>query len=264
MITSAANEKIKHLIALRDKAKVRREEGLFLVEGIRMLREIPPADLVTVFASEDFYEKNSDALPSNAEILDNKVFAKVSTVNTPQGVIAIVKQKSYSLHTLTDTPSPLLLVLETIQDPGNLGTMFRTAEAAGCSGIIMTSDCADPYSPKTVRSTMGAILRLPFVTVPQLDEVFTMLKSKNITTYAAALEASVPYTTADYTKGSALLIGNEGNGLKKDTIVKVTTSEGCTIHIPMAGKTESLNASVSAAILMYEAARQRGFNVSKK
>ena len=262
MITSAANEKIKHLIALRDKAKVRREEGLFLVEGIRMLREIPSEDLVAVFASEDFYEKNSELLPSNAEILDNKVFAKVSAVNTPQGVIAIVKQKSYSLNTLTDTPSPLLLMLETIQDPGNLGTMFRTAEAAGCSGIIMTSDCADPYSPKTVRSTMGAILRLPFVTVPQLDAVFPILKNKNIATYAAALEASVPYKTADYTKGCDLLIGNEGNGLKKETIGKVTAFGGATIHIPMAGKTESLNASVSAAILMYEAARQRGFKTT--
>ncbi len=262
MITSAANEKIKHLIALRDKAKVRREEGLFLVEGIRMLREIPSEDLVAVFTSEDFYKKNPDSLPSNAEILDNKVFAKVSAVNTPQGVIAIVEQKSYSLNTLTAAPSPMLLMLETIQDPGNLGTMFRTAEAAGCSGIIMTSDCADPYSPKTVRSTMGAILRLPFVIVPQLDDVFTMLKSKNITTYAAALEASVPYNTADYTKGCALLIGNEGNGLKKETIGKVTAFGGTTIHIPMAGKTESLNASVSAAILMYEASRQRGFNVT--
>ena len=104
MITSAANEKIKHLIALRDKAKVRREEGLCLVEGIRMLREIPPADLEAVFASEDFYKKNPDSLPSNAEILDNKVFAKVSAVNTPQGVIAIVKQKSYSLNNLTAAP----------------------------------------------------------------------------------------------------------------------------------------------------------------
>ena len=259
MITSAANEKIKHLIALRDKAKVRREEGLFLVEGIRMLREIPPADLDAVFISEEFYKKNPNALPSNAEILDNRIFEKVSAVNTPQGVIAVVRQKQYVMNDLTAAKSPMILMLETIQDPGNLGTMFRTAEAAGCSGIILTSDCADPYSPKTVRSTMGAILRLPFVTVPQLDDVFNVLKSKNITTYAAALEASVPYTTTDYTKGSALLIGNEGNGLKKETLEKVTASGGCTIHIPMAGKTESLNASVSAAILMYEAARQRSF-----
>ena len=259
MITSAANEKIKHLIALRDKAKVRREEGLFLVEGIRMLREIPPADLDAVFISEEFYKKNPNALPSNAEILDNRIFEKVSAVNTPQGVIAIVRQKQYVMNDLTAAKSPMLLMLETIQDPGNLGTMFRTAEAAGCNGIILTSDCADPYSPKTVRSTMGAILRLPFVTVPQLDDVFNVLKSKNITTYAAALEASVPYNTADYTQGCALLIGNEGNGLKKETIEKVTASGGCTIHIPMAGKTESLNASVSAAILMYEAARQRSF-----
>ena len=259
MITSAANEKIKHLIALRDKAKVRREEGLFLVEGIRMLREIPPADLDAVFISEEFYKKNPNVLPSNAEILDNRIFEKVSAVNTPQGVIAVVRQKQYVINDLTAAKSPMLLMLETIQDPGNLGTMFRTAEAAGCSGIILTSDCADPYSPKTVRSTMGAILRLPFVTVPQLDGIFTILMGKNIVTYAAALEASVPYNTADYTQGCALLIGNEGNGLKKETIEKVTASGGCTIHIPMAGKTESLNASVSAAILMYEAARQRSF-----
>lgn len=259
MITSAANEKIKHLIALRDKAKVRREEGLFLVEGIRMLREIPPADLDAVFISEEFYKKNPNALPSNAEILDNRIFEKVSAVNTPQGVIAIVRQKQYVMNDLTAAKSPMLLMLETIQDPGNLGTMFRTAEAAGCSGIILTSDCADPYSPKTVRSTMGAILRLPFVTVPQLDDIFKILKDKNITVFAAALEASVPYNTADYTQGCALLIGNEGNGLKKETIERVTDSGGCTIHIPMAGKTESLNASVSAAILMYEAARQRSF-----
>ena len=150
---------------------------------------------------------------------------------------------------------PLLLLLEDIQDPGNLGTMFRSAEAAGVNGIIMSKGTADVFNPKVVRSTMSAIFRMPFVYVPDLTETMRQLRQCRIALYAACLEGSVPYTEADFRLAAGILIGNEGNGLT-EAVQELADGR---IRIPMAGQIESLNAAISAGILMYEAARQRGF-----
>lgn len=256
MINSPSNKQVKNLIQLIKKAKARREQRVFVVEGIRMFREVPENKLVMTYVSEGFLEKaeNQELLKRiQYEVLDNKLFASVSDTQTPQGIMCIVKQMEYDLSAMVSKENPHLLILENLQDPGNLGTIFRTAEGAGVDGIIMSSDTVDIYNPKTVRSTMGSLYRMPFLYVPDLKEILQELKKKNICCYAAHLKGSHNYYEEDYRKPAAFLIGNEGNGLSDSLAEEADTY----IKIPMSGQLESLNASVAAAILMYEVKRQR-------
>ena len=149
--------------------------------------------------------------------------------------------------------SPRLILKRALQDPGNLGTIFRTAEAAGVTGIIMSRDCVDIYNPKTIRSTMGALYRMPFVYVEDLRETIHTLKEKNIKSYAAHLDGKNTYDKEDYRQGTAFLIGNEGNGLREE----IAQCADTWIRIPMCGQVESLNAAVAATVLMFEVSRQR-------
>ena len=147
----------------------------------------------------------------------------------------------------------LYLLLENIQDPGNLGTMFRTGEGAGVDGIFMSKETVDLYNPKTIRSTMGSVFRVPFCYVDSLPDTIEMLRAKGVMVFAAHLKGEKLYHQLSFLGGSAFLIGNEGNGLTKECADKADAY----LKIPMEGKLESLNAAVSAAILMYEAKRQR-------
>lgn len=260
MITSTANGKIKRLINLKKKRKLRDEEHVFLVEGIRMFREVPVDELQEVYVSESFYKKEKvlvNAIAGQAgvhiEVLTDTVFAHASDTKTPQGVLCVVRQKSYKLEDLLKGEKRHLLVLDNLQDPGNMGTIVRTAEGAGVTGVIMSRDCVDIYNPKTIRSTMGSIFRVPFFITEDLHETIRQLQNAQVSVYAAHLEGSVCYDTPDYTKGTAFLIGNEGNGLTKETAALADSY----IRIPMGGQLESLNAAMAAGILMYEANRQR-------
>lgn len=256
MIESTANKQVKNLTQLMKKAKARRESGTFVVEGIRMFREVPKERLVQTYVSESFLEKqeNRDVLKDiSYEIMTDKVFAAVSDTQTPQGILCVVKQKEYSLEEMLHKEAPLLMILENLQDPGNLGTVFRTAEGAGVDGIIMSSDTVDIYNPKTVRSTMGSLYRMPFIYEKDLSEILVKIKEKGVQVYAAHLKGQHAYYQENYTGGCAFLIGNEGNGLTEDLAEQADTY----IRIPMEGQVESLNAAVAAAILMYEAKRQR-------
>ena len=261
MITSLTNPKIKRLVQLKNKGKLRREEKVFLVEGSRMFQELPEEAVLELYVTEHFLDGSKDSEVERklkkfwnlCETVSEEVFARISDTVTPQGILAVVRQMEYTLEDVLKKDRPLLLVTEDIQDPGNLGTMFRTAEAAGVDGIIMSRDTVDIYNPKTVRATMGAIFRMPFLYADSLTEVMDILKKRDITVYAAALHHSVSYTEADYCKGSAVLIGNEGNGLRQETVELASQA----VSIPMQGKVESLNASISAAVILYEATRQR-------
>ena len=166
-----------------------------------------------------------------------------------------MKQPRYSLEDLLKKEDPLLVFLENLQDPGNMGTIFRTAEGAGADGIIMTANCVDIFNPKTIRSTMGSIYRMPFVCLKEEEtqSVLRLLRERGIATCAAHLKGEHTYDREDYTKGTAFLIGNEGNGLTEAT----AEASSLKVKIPMEGKLESLNASVAASILLYEAYRQR-------
>ena len=256
MITSANNPKIKEIKQLQKKARLRQEKGLFLVEGIRMVRETPKERILEVYVSETFRREHSEWLERwgvPCEILEDRLFESVCDTKTPQGILCLVKRQEWTLDGMLQQENPLFLLIENLQDPGNLGTIFRTGEAAGVSGIIMSRETVDIYNPKTVRSTMGAIYRVHFFYTDSLEETIKRLKASDICIYAAHLKGEKFYSGFSYDKGTAFLIGNEGNGLS-DSIAGQADEY---LKIPMEGQAESLNAAVAAAILMYEAHRQR-------
>ena len=253
MITSTSNKQMKNLIQLQKKAKCRRDQDVFVVEGIRMFREAPEDWIQTIYASESFCKEHEEVLQGKAyEVLADAVFAHVSDTKTPQGILCVLKQPHYKKEDLYGK-MPLLLALEGIQDPGNLGTMFRSGEGAGVTGILMDAQTADLFNPKTIRSTMGSIYRVPFLIVSELKESILQMQTDGISVYAAHLEGSVCYDEPDYRDPSAFLIGNEGNGLTNATAALADQY----IRIPMEGQLESLNAAVAASLLMYETNRQR-------
>ncbi|MBR5897180.1 MAG: RNA methyltransferase, partial [Lachnospiraceae bacterium] len=163
MITSSDNKRIKNVISLLEKAKARREQDAFVIEGIKLFEEVPESRILEVFVAESYKGPRGklDKLPS--EVVKDDVFKKMTDTLAPQGVLAVVRREHYELKDLLNKGNaPCFLVLETIQDPGNLGTIMRTAEGAGVAGVLMSSDTVDIYNPKTVRSTMGSIFRVPF------------------------------------------------------------------------------------------------------
>ena len=260
MITSTSNAKIKRIVQLRKKKKARDAEGVFLVEGIRMFREIPEKLLQEIYISENCEEKEGEEIRRRAsacgirpELVSDGVFAYLSDTQTPQGILCVVGQLSYSLEEVADASCPHMLVLDRLQDPGNVGTILRTAEGAGVTGILLDGECADIYNPKTIRSTMGSVFRMPFYYIQDLEEGIRYLKKRGICTYAAHLEGKRAYDEEDYRKPCAFLIGNEGNGLRPEIADLADTY----IRIPMAGEVESLNAAIASAVLMFEAGRQR-------
>jgi TrmH family RNA methyltransferase len=256
-ITSNTNPKIKQIITWQKKAKSRTEQGIFIVEGIRMFREIPREQILEVYVSETFLQQLSGKeVAKQYEVIEvsDSVFAHMTQTQTPQGILAVVKQNQWTLEQLlTKSKNPLFLVIENIQDPGNLGTMLRSGEAAGITGIIASKGTVDLYNPKTVRSTMGSIFRVPMVYTEDLPRTIRQLQQEGIVVYAAHLEGAVSYDELDYTNPSAILIGNEGNGLSEEA----ANASDRRIKIPMEGQVESLNAAISSAVFLYEAHRQR-------
>lgn len=257
MITSANNAQVKQIMQLNRKARERKKQDVFLVEGLKMFCEAPRERLVKTYVSESFFE---DAGHGNIldgtdyEVVKDSVFSQMSDTLTPQGILAVVRQYHYSPEMLERSDRmPLLLVLEDLQDPGNVGTIFRTAEGAGVTGIIMTKNCVDIYNPKTIRSTMGSVYRVPFIYTDSLNGILEWFRKNGIVTFAAHLRGENFYDQEDYRRGTAFFIGNEGNGLTDELAGKADRW----VRIPMEGKLESLNAGVASAILMYEAARQR-------
>ncbi len=260
MITSTANVKVKRIVSLQKKRRLRTEEAVFLVEGIRMFREVPQERISEVYVSDVFYRKERETLERvlsgtriKAEILSEQVFAHLSDTKTPQGVLCVVKRREYSLKEMLKSRCPFLLVLDNLQDPGNVGTIIRTAEGAGATGIILSRDSADVYNPKTIRSTMGSVYRVPFCYAEDMQLVLDKINGAGICTFAAHLDGKRVYDEADYRKPCAFLIGNEGSGLRNDVAEKAKEY----IRIPMLGHVESLNAAVAASVLMFEAAKQR-------
>lgn len=260
MITSTQNAQVKHVVNLINKGKYRRENKQFVVEGTKMVFEAPKEELEKVYVSETYlneHKKDIESIDLGEDrlipVLDN-VFKQMSDTKTPQGILGIVKMKSYSLQEVIGGDNAFVIVCEDIQDPGNMGTILRTAEGAGVTGIVMTNNTVDIYNPKTIRSTMGSVYRVPFIYTDNLADVMAKMKLLDIKMYAAHLNGNNSYTANNYCSKCAFLIGNEGNGLKQETADKCD----CLIRIPMEGKVESLNAAISSAVLMYEVNRQRG------
>lgn len=255
---SLSVKQLKHINNLKKKASYRKEQGIFIVEGIKMYREIPKELLLKTYISksfEDTLDAGAKAEFGNYEVISDRHFESISDTKTPQGILALVSCLSYSLEDILRQSKKSLLILENVQDPGNLGTIVRVGEAAGLSGLIMSEDTVDIYNPKVVRATMGCIFRLPFICTPDLGSVLKVLKKHDVKVYASTLENSVAYDKLDYTKDQAFIMGNESKGVSGD----LCSLADDLVHIPMQGKTESLNVSVAAAILLYEVARQKGF-----
>lgn len=230
---------------LQKKASARREQGLFVVEGLRMVREAPKDDVVKLVLSESMAAKPGMAQEfPDADVISDDSFCKISDTVSPQGILAVVRQREHAMDSLLSGDKALFL--EGIQDPGNVGTILRTAEAAGVSGLFMDRLTADIYSPKVVRSTMGSIFRVPFMVSDDLKKTLCDVKRAGFTAYAAHLGGRSLYEL-EMKSPRAFLIGNEGSGLT-DELAALADER---VYIPMQGRVESLNAAVAAAILMY-------------
>ena len=258
MITSSSNNKIKQVIQLKKKAKARAQAGLFLVEGIKMVEEARNVGLQEVFVSEsrekELVSQHGMLLQNlSYEVVSDKLFGEMSDTVTPQGILATVKMPSYTIEEILQKPSGHVVLLENLRDPGNLGTIIRSAEGAGATGVILSKECADIFNPKVTRSTMGSIFRVPFCYVEDFIETLWQVKNQGFTLYAAHLQGTKAYEVFNYTKPCGFLIGNEANGLTNESSSLADTL----IRIPMSGQVESLNAAIAASILMFEVARQR-------
>lgn len=268
MITSKNNPQLKNVRALIDSAKARKEQGLFVVEGLRLATEAPEAMVEAVYVTEEvekmqlpFVELMRSA--GKCEVVSADAFKSISDTVNPQGILAVVKQLKYTSKEVVNFKNTskndyytskevqngtnkLFVLLDDVRDPGNLGTIIRTAEAAGVDGVFMSPGCVDIYNPKVTRSTMGSIFRVPFA-VCDLKEVIEELKKQDVGVYAATLDGAVPYNTVEYGENSAFIIGNEANGISAEVAHAATR----TVFIPMSGQVESLNAAISAAVLMF-------------
>ena len=261
-IASPENQFIKMASSLRQK-KNRDETGLFSVEGVRLVREAIASEYTAKFALVSEKETRTQAvaqLVSRLEelgcpvyIATEALFAKISDTETPQGILLVLEQKKQDLlnfaHVEKNAP---WIVLDSLQDPGNVGTIIRTADAAGAAGVILAGNCADVYAGKTVRATMGSLFHLPVVK-SSVEECLDFCARNYLPLYVAGAEAATDYTTADLSKAFALVMGNEGAGV--GTHFRLPAS--LTLRIPILGRAESLNVASASAVLLFEAARQR-------
>ena len=260
MISSMTNQRVKQVIRWQKKSRERNHDKIFLAEGFKMFEEAGEDMIREVYLSESSLDKvNADQglrdklRVTGYELVSGDVFLKMADTQTPQGIITVIRQPEYTLDTLLNIFNPLFLILEDLQDPGNLGTIIRTAEGAGITGLIMSKHTVDIFNPKTIRSTMGSIYRVPFVYVQDLEEAVMSLHNAGVDVYAAHLEGEAFYHQLSYMSPTAFMIGNESAGLS----IKTAQLADFYLKIPMAGQVESLNAAIAASLLMYEAYRQR-------
>ena len=258
IITSASNPRVRRLAELQKKARRRRETGLFVIEGARLCADTPDRYIEEAYATRKWLAAASrqerDRLSGlSLTLVSEEVMEKVSDTATPQGILCVARMPVWRREDLLGGKNPLLLLLEDLRDPGNLGTIFRTAEAAGATGIVMNRGTADLFHPKVVRATMSAIFRLPFLISDDLCAEAAYLREGGVRIYAAHLGGRRAYDSLPLSEGCAFLIGNEANGLSEEAARAADEK----VVIPMAGGAESLNAAMAAGILLFEAARQR-------
>jgi len=208
-------------------------------------------DLLDIQGGKAFLDKIKD--DGRLINVSNQLYREISNMETPQGILAIAKFEVNSICEANLGNNPLMLFLDRIQDPGNMGTIIRTADAFGIDGIVVTSGCVDIYNPKVVRATMGSIFRVPIYDEGDGIEAIKKIKDKGIATYVAALEESIYIGKVDLNRPCILVIGNESDGVSPDIMALADKL----IKIPMLGGAESLNAAVASSIIMYEAIRQR-------
>ena len=259
-ITSAQNPYIKSLLLLQEKAKVRKQTGTFIIEGKREISlAIKGGYLIDtlLFYPELISEKEVNKLAQNQTNtieINKDIFEKLAYRESTGGVIAVANSKSFGLNDLKLNENPLILIAEAPEKPGNIGALLRTADAANLDAVIIANPNGDLYNPNIIRSSVGCLFTNQIAT-GSTTEIISFLKERKISFYCATLQNSTSYHTQDYTTSSALVVGTEATGLSKEWREAATQN----IIIPMQGEIDSMNVSVAAAILIFEAKRQRGF-----
>lgn len=259
ILSSTSNPKIKSLIAL-SKPRERKKQQLFVIEGSREIRMALKAgyrigsifychDLISVDALEPELRDNKLLIPVTQEIFD-----KIAVRENSGGIVAVAEMKAHELSTVALPANPLILVLESVEKPGNLGAVLRTADAAGVDVVVVCDPQTDLYNPNTVRSSIGCVFTVPIATTTS-SAAMDWLRNKGISIWCTYLEASKPYHETDFTGPSAIVMGAEATGISQAWITAATGN----IIIPMQGKIDSMNVSTAAAVVIFEARRQRGF-----
>ena len=266
IITSVQNARIKHVVALQQKSSLRREEGFFVVEGQREIEHCIACgyEIVELFTSQGvrhFVRSDLTKCLTPCEV-SAQVYEKMAYRGSTEGIIAVARCKSHDLslitHRLSLHSNPLIVVLECVEKPGNLGAILRSAEAAGVDAVIVCDPLTDLYNPNLIRASIGGIFSVPTATCSS-EACITFLKEKGIRILTAQLQDSYDYYDYDMTQPTAIVMGTESTGLT-DIWRQAADAH---IRIPMLGRLDSLNVSVSAAILMYEAVRQRKTKMKK-
>ncbi len=261
LITSLSNKKIKNIIQL-EKSKVRKNQDVFVIEGIKEIEKALKAKyfIETIFYCKDVASvKNLNDILSNSpnsEIIEvNKsVYDKIAYRENSGGVIVLAKPKNLKFEDIHLSDKPLVLVIESVEKPGNLGAILRTADAAGIEAVIVCDNQTDIYNPNVIRASLGCVFTVPII-VTESKFAISWLKANKINIYATHLESSIPYNSIDFKKKSAIVFGTESTGIS-DLWIKNSNQN---IIIPMKGEADSLNVSTSSAIIIFEAMRQRGF-----
>lgn len=257
IISSSENNKIKNLIKLQEKSRERKKQELFVIDGLREIKEALKGGIIIeeVFVCPDIVGENfSDFSDIKTFYVSENIYRKISYKEKPAGVLAVAQSKSLELASLKMNKNPLLVILEAVEKPGNLGAIVRSAYAAGVDAIILNDEQTDIYNPNVIRASEGLIFRLPVI-IANRENTIKFLHEKNIKILAAALGGAKNYVAANFKEPSAILLGTEATGLSKEWLDEADE----TIKIPMKGGIDSLNVSVSAAILIFEAWRQRDF-----
>lgn len=264
-ISSLQNDLVKEIIQLQEKSRVRKQKGLFIIEGQREIllaleggydiqKLLFCEEIIGESVLEQLLESFIDVQPVLVK-LSFKVYQKVAHRKTTEGIIAITDSKNLSLKDLSLSENPLILVAEASEKPGNIGALLRTADAAHLDAVIIANPKTDLYNPNIIRSSVGCVFTNQ-IAMGSTDDILNLLKEKQINIFTAALDdRSLSYDTIDYTKPSAIVVGTEATGLSEQWLENATQN----VIIPMQGKIDSLNVSVSAAIVIFEAKRQRGF-----
>jgi len=255
IISSPDNKRVKEIKALK-RRKARTQSGLFVLEGARAVSLAGRAGALKYYVFSESRVRRGFDDPGGAEyiVVTDRLFDAISDTLTPQGVLAVCKAENAPLDVML-TPDALIVVCEGVSDPGNLGAILRTADAAGATGAILSKGCVDAYAPKTARASAGSVLSLPIAATADLPEAARLLKRRGVQIIAAHLGGGRTPYELDLTPPTAVMIGGEAGGLSAE-------AAGLADHlvrIPMRGAAESLNAAVAAALLMYEAVRQRSF-----
>lgn len=252
-ITSNTNKQLKWIKKLQVQSKERHLQSVYVVEGKKQVLELNIKNVHTLILDERADLKLFELYECDILILSQELFKSVSLDKTPQGYMAIAKMKLNQFESQKLNENGLYLVLESIQDPGNMGTMIRVCDAVKADGIIYNKESVDIYHPKVVKSTVGSLGRVKCYQVDDLTQAIHKLQSNKIRVYGAYLDESSSHFAKHYDQGTAFVIGNEGNGIS-DQVIKCVDER---VTIPILGGAESLNAAIAASVLLYEAVRQR-------